>query len=226
VASYANGGQTNTAGLGTASLIATNRTPPVPNQTDITTLDGTTYKSIRILKVEPDGLVIEYAPQAGGIGLRKIRFKNLSAELQIKYGYDAQKDAEYQAAQAAGETQWLRELQIHQAQAWAAERIRVEDNFQGRLAIERLETQRRQAEAARIQAEKERVRMEQEAERKHQETLRAIANAKTANNYQSYQIDEIQSGVEKIERDVEWIRNRQLWGALIIGAGFIGPIQF
>ena len=53
-----------------------------------------------------------------------------------------------------------REMQVQQEQTWAAERARAEDNFKGRLEIDR------QAEAARVQAEKERaVRIKEEAER-------------------------------------------------------------
>lgn len=200
VASDAYGGQTNSAAPDTAPLIVTNNTPPAPNQTEITTLNGTTYKSVRILKVEPDGLMIQYSPQAGGIGLGKIPFENLSAEFHQKYGYDAQKASEYKAAQAAGEARWLKQMQTHQAQTWAAERERAEDNFKGRQEIEKLETQRRQAEAARIQAENERVRMEQEAERRRKEELNAIANANAAAAYQSYQLNKIQSDLEKIRR--------------------------
>jgi len=153
-------GQTNSTNAGSTSLAVTNHNPLTPNPTAITDLDGTTYKSIRILKVEPDGLMIEYAPPAGGIGLKKLWFVNLSTELQLKYGYDAQKAAEYKAAQATGEARLRKEMQVQQEQAWAAERARAEDNLKGRLEIDR------QAEAARIQAEKERAaRIKEEAER-------------------------------------------------------------
>lgn len=157
------GGQTNSTNAGMASLVATNSNSRAPAPTEITTLDGTTYKSVRILKVEPDGLMIEHAPKTGGIGLGKIKFVNLPVELQLKYGYDAQKAAEYQATQAAGEAKLRHEMRIQQEQVWAAERAKAEDNFNGRLEIDR------QAEAARLQAELERERIEQEAER-NQET--------------------------------------------------------
>ena len=153
-------GQTNSANAGSASVVVANHNPLTPNPTKIISLDGTTYESVRILKVEPDGLMIEYAPQAGGIGLKKLKFVDLSAELQLKYGYDPQKAAEYQATQATGEAKLRREMQSQQEQAWAADRARTEDNFKGRLEIDR------QAEAARVQAEKERAaRIKVEAER-------------------------------------------------------------
>jgi hypothetical protein len=154
--------QTNSTNAGTASLVVTNYHPT--EVTGITTLDGTTYRSVRILKVEPDGLLIEYMPQAGGIGLKKLKFENLSTELQLKYGYDAQKAAEYQTAQATGEAKLRKEMQVQQEQTWAAERARAEDNFLARQEIDRQAAAAR--EAARVQAERDRAaRIKAEAER-------------------------------------------------------------
>jgi hypothetical protein len=73
----------------------------------------------------------------------------LSAELQARYGYDAQKASEYQAEQAAGAAKLGREMQVQQEQSWAAERARAEENYKARLESDR------QAEAARVQAQKE-----------------------------------------------------------------------
>ena len=160
-------GQTNSTNAGRASLVVTNHNATASNPTGITTLDGTTYRSVRILKIEPDGLMIEHTPQAGGIGLKKLKFVDLSVELQLKYGYDAQKAAEYQAAQATGEGKLRKEMQIQQEQTWAAERARAEDNFQARQEIDRQAAAAR--EVARVQAEKERAaRIKAEAERYNQ----------------------------------------------------------
>ena len=99
--------------------------------------------------------------------MQKLRFVNLSTELQLKYGYDAQKAAEYQAAQATGEGKLRKEMQIQQEQTWAAERARAEDNFQARQEIDRQAAAAR--EVARVQAEKERAaRIKAEAERYNQ----------------------------------------------------------
>ena len=158
-------GQTNSTNAGKALLVVTNAN--TTEVTGITTLDGTTYRSVRVLKVEPDGLLIEYMPQAGGIGLQKLRFVNLSTELQLKYGYDSQKAAEYQSAQAMGEGKLRREMQIQQEQTWAAERARAEDNFKARQEIDRQAEAAR--EAARVQAERDRAaRIKAEAERYNQ----------------------------------------------------------
>jgi hypothetical protein len=50
----------------------------------------------RVKKVYPDGLLIE---GAGGIGLKKVKFRTLPESIQRKYGYDPRKAAEYEAAQ-------------------------------------------------------------------------------------------------------------------------------
>lgn len=57
---------------------------------EFTTLDGEKYTNATIKRVEPDGLVISYAE-----GITKLKFRNLSADLKIKYGYDPQKEASY-----------------------------------------------------------------------------------------------------------------------------------
>lgn len=96
---------------------------------EITTLDGTTYKSIRILKVEPDGLLLEHQPPSGGVGLAKLKFEDLPPELKQKHGYDPEKAVAYEARQAEAELKWQAELQAQQAKAWAVLRQREEDNF-------------------------------------------------------------------------------------------------
>jgi hypothetical protein len=128
----------------------------------ITTTDGVTYKSVGILKAEPDGLVVEHSVQGGGIGVAKLRFENLSADLQQRYGYDIEKAAAYRTGQGEMQAQLRLELQAQQEQVWAAEKAREIDNFNARAEIDRLENERREAEAAQARAEAARVRAEQE----------------------------------------------------------------
>ena len=52
---------------------------------EIRTLDGTTYKSVRVVKVLPDGIVINYTLNGGGMGMAKIKFENLSDNLRKRY---------------------------------------------------------------------------------------------------------------------------------------------
>lgn len=127
---------------------------------EITTTDNVAYKAVSILKVEPDGLVIEHALQHGGIGLAKVRFENLSTDLQQKYGYDAQTAVAYQTQHTAGQRQWLAAFQAQEAQAKAALKAREEDNFRGRMEIDRLENERRKTEAAQAQADADKKRAE------------------------------------------------------------------
>ena len=69
----------------------------------ITATDGKTYNSVKLLRLEPDGLFIEHAPRGGGIGMAKVKFKNLPEFLQKQYGYNAQEAATYELEQAQAE---------------------------------------------------------------------------------------------------------------------------
>jgi hypothetical protein len=69
----------------------------------ITTSDGTLYKDAVKLRVDPDGILVRYQPVDGGIGLAKLKFRDLPEDLQKQYGYDPKGAAEFekQEAQAA-----------------------------------------------------------------------------------------------------------------------------
>lgn len=56
---------------------------------NLTTLDKQTFQNYRVVKTEPDGIIIMHA-QGGG----KVAFTNLPPELQKQYGYDPIKAAE------------------------------------------------------------------------------------------------------------------------------------
>jgi len=66
----------------------------------ITTSDGRTYNDAAVERVEADGLVINYLPQGGGVGVAKLKFRNLPDSLRNQYGYDADRAAKYEAEQA------------------------------------------------------------------------------------------------------------------------------
>jgi hypothetical protein len=53
---------------------------------DFTLTDGTTYTNATVRRVEPDGLVV-----ADADGIRKLKFSNLSPQIQQKYGFDSVK---------------------------------------------------------------------------------------------------------------------------------------
>jgi hypothetical protein len=64
--------------------------------TTITTTDGRTYDHITDLRVDPDGVYIDYMPGGKGLGSAKIKFTRLSPELQKQYGYDADAAKKYE----------------------------------------------------------------------------------------------------------------------------------
>jgi len=67
---------------------------------DLTTLDGTTYRNVKVSRVEADGLVITHA--AGGC---KLDFLKLPEEVRKQYSYDAAKaEAAKKAAASAAKT--------------------------------------------------------------------------------------------------------------------------
>jgi TPR repeat protein len=135
---------------------------------DIRTTDGVTYKSVRILKVEPDALLVEHSLQGRGIGMARLKFENLTSDLQQRYGYDIGKATAYRSEQAAKQGPMRTLMEAQEAlfkQEWAYARAKEEDNFRGRKEIDRLENERRQAEAARAQAEAARAQAEAEAAR-------------------------------------------------------------
>ena len=152
----------------------------ITGPTEIKTRTGMTYKSIRNLKVAPDGLEIEFTPPGGGIGMTKIEFKDLPADLQQQYGYDIEKATAYKTERAkeqatvaakmwADYTEATNRLAIRLAKEQEeAERLRIaqeREAEQVRLAKEEAERQRQEAEKQRLEAERQR----QEAERQRRQ---------------------------------------------------------
>jgi len=68
----------------------------------ITTRDGTTYTNAVIQRADPDGVVIEYAPQPGSVGIAKVKFARLPEELQKRYNYNATDALIFEQNHAAG----------------------------------------------------------------------------------------------------------------------------
>jgi hypothetical protein len=128
--------------------------------TEVVTTDGVVYKFVTIEKVEPDGLLISHRPMGGGIAMIKVRFETLSEALQSKYRYDPEKSAAYQAEMKMGQQRWMSEMMKLQTQQSVADRKREEDNWNGMLEREKLENQKRQAEAAQLSADAARKRSE------------------------------------------------------------------
>jgi S1-C subfamily serine protease len=73
-------GQLFAAPDATNSIIASNSVP-----TEIRTLNGRIYKSVRILEVKQDRLTVEFKPDSGGFGVATIQFDKLPNDLRQRY---------------------------------------------------------------------------------------------------------------------------------------------
>ena len=68
----------------------------------ITTRNGITYTNAVIQRADPDGVVIEYTPRPGSVGIAKLKFANLPDELRKQYNYNATDAVTFEQNQAAG----------------------------------------------------------------------------------------------------------------------------
>jgi len=82
------------AGEKSDAIPSESTTALLPLNGNLTTLNGKTFEAVTIKRVDPDGLIILHKE-----GVAKVLFTDLAEELRIKYGYDAQKAAAFQAAQ-------------------------------------------------------------------------------------------------------------------------------
>ena len=72
----------------------------------ITTSDGTLYKDTVKLRVYPDGILVSYQPVDRGMGLAKLKFRDLPADQQEQFGYDQKSAAEFEKQQTQAAEQW------------------------------------------------------------------------------------------------------------------------
>jgi len=91
-----------------------------------------------------------FSPVEGGSGTAKLKFRNLPVELRQRYGYDADRAAAYEAAQARGEAVWRAEHAVRMEQREAA---RAEQAALDRQMRAEAELRRAAAEQARADAE-------------------------------------------------------------------------
>lgn len=127
--------------------------------------DGQKYDQVKLIRAEPDGLFVSYRPETGGQGMAKLKFYNLSDQIQKHFGYSAEKRAQYEHEQAKAELQWAvwqgnEEEKASKARAEnEAERIKMRAYYES-LAVERAkaDAQRKEAEAEKIKAEAERIK--------------------------------------------------------------------
>jgi hypothetical protein len=127
---------------------ATQRPDAAPLRDRITTLDGKSYEKVVLDRVEPDGLLVLFAPAEGGSGAAKLKFRNLPTELRERYEYDAARAEDYEGARARGEAVW------HAENAdWAEQRRAAQAEQAARERQMRTEADARRAEAEQARAE-------------------------------------------------------------------------
>ena len=80
--------------------------PQQINGGKIISREGVAYQGVVVQKVVPDGLVIAYSLTDGGIGIAKLKFKDLSGELQQQFGYNPGNAATFENKQKQAEGQW------------------------------------------------------------------------------------------------------------------------
>ena len=85
-----------------AGAVALCATLDAAETNSITTRDGKTYTNAVIQRADPNGIVIEYVPQPGSVGIAKLKFANLSDELQKRYNYNAANALIFEQNHAAG----------------------------------------------------------------------------------------------------------------------------
>ncbi len=88
---------------------------------DLVTISGATYRQVRAVRVEPDGITWEHAT-----GLCKVDFTDLSEAIRKAYHYDAKKAAAYQAAQAQARQRVVEQAQQDQQNVAAQQARRVQ----------------------------------------------------------------------------------------------------
>jgi hypothetical protein len=88
--------------------IAVPPSKPLPSQ--ITTTDGRTYREVKLLQVLPDGLLVQYLPDSGGMGLARLKFTKLPESFQKQFGYDPRKASDFEKAEKIVMTELSRRM--------------------------------------------------------------------------------------------------------------------
>lgn len=160
--------------------VTSNTVPHFP--TNLTTIDGKRFSGVLLRRFEPDGIVIDYTLDGGGIGLAKLKFKNLPEDFRKRWGYDAEKAVRFEASRIQDAAEW-RQKMIDDEEAARVTRSARE--------LAQLEADLARAEAAVKMAE---LRMK-ELEAEHREAeIRAL----------NFNLEQLQFSVERLKRSVDW----------------------
>lgn len=76
----------------------------------IITLQGKSYPSARLVRAEPDGITVQYTPQASGVGLAKLKFRNLPEKIRQEFKYDEAAASEFERSRANALAEWRKGL--------------------------------------------------------------------------------------------------------------------
>jgi S1-C subfamily serine protease len=101
----------------TESAALSNANNSQPGTNVVVTRDGMVYRNVRIQEVAPDGLVISYAPTNGGVGISRLKFKDLPGALQQRYGYNPANAAAFEKAELQSEGRLRAQLLAEDAEA-------------------------------------------------------------------------------------------------------------
>lgn len=99
-------------GLLAIALLSANIFAADPPPTEITTILGKTYSSVKIVAVDPDGLRFMHSA-----GAAKVKFSELPAELQERFGYDPGKAAQFSQQQSMAEAQRIQQIERARAES-------------------------------------------------------------------------------------------------------------
>lgn len=85
-----------------------------------TTRSGRVFQSVQVLKVYPDGLMIQYKPVTGGFAMEKVTFVDLPDEIQKQYNYSSNVASAYVKKEEENRKKDMEEKLAAGAKHWQA----------------------------------------------------------------------------------------------------------
>ena len=101
------------AGLSPSLSALASQTPVAASNalpSKIITADGKTYCAVKLLRVLPDGLLVQYQPDSGGMGLARLKFAELPQSFQKQFGYNVQTASDYEDGEKIVMTELSRKM--------------------------------------------------------------------------------------------------------------------
>ena len=110
-------GQQQASGSSQTNMAVHPGHPPQIAGGQIITREGVAYKGVVVQKIIPDGLVISFSQADGGLGIAKLKFKDLPDSLQRQFGYNPTNAAAFEAKQQQAESQWQAQWKVDDEKA-------------------------------------------------------------------------------------------------------------